>query len=304
MGTPPIYIIVLFIVSVLLCFFVAIDVVQRSYGEQIVPHWLIENILLVLYSFYPFTILFYVLDTMFFGPEKKRETSIYHYGPVLHWGYMLCIAVHFSLLFGVGLSFFKAFGAAFGACLVVPIFAYRIFRPMQVRHAGTERMTPDEVAAVARQHDSFARFLTTAGHARVFVTDNEHRFTEARVCALHRLARPEDPSIIQDTVFEVQVNMRRRRVVEGSEVFQSYLYRLEENGCSVLVLPIQSEDWRPGVPAEIDRVTLEQLRTVPDRFPSLDRYPLPIASRGREAFEVSEEEIRVSGSFVSGTPDT
>ena len=86
------------------------------------------------------------------------------------------------------------------------------------------------------------------------------------------------------------MHMRRKRVVEGSEVFQSYLFRPDEEECAVFVLPIRFDDWQPSEPACIDEATLAQLDTVPTRFPNLDRYPLPVASRNIEAVEVPFEK--------------
>lgn len=263
---------------------------QLSRDVWIVPQWLNESIISILSSFYPFAILFFALNAMFFDPGEKREAGVYDHGQVIHWGFMFCVVVHFYLLFGVGLSLFMAFGLAVGTCIVLPISGYRIFRPMVLRHAETERMSPREVAAIAQHNKPFAHFLQSSPSARVFVTDTEHRYRFARVCALHRYPRPEDPGVVQDTVFEVQVDMRRKRVVEETEVFQTYLYRAEEEGYCALVLPLHWDDWRPGEPRNIDKATLEQLGTVPSRFPRLDRYPLPIASRGREAVEVAVEK--------------
>ncbi|HPA48333.1 MAG TPA: hypothetical protein PK395_21395, partial [bacterium] len=97
---------------------------------------------------------------------------------------------------------------------------------------------------------------------------------------------PQEPPVIQDTVFEVQVDMRRKQVVEGSEVFQTYLFRPEEEKCPVLVLPIRLADWRPGDPSVADKVATANLDAALARFPNLDRYPLPIASRNKEAVEI------------------
>ncbi|MFH1744367.1 MAG: hypothetical protein ABIH23_35640 [bacterium] len=268
---------------------VSVCIIYKFTGLWLYPSWLTQ----ILLSFYPFSILFRLLNDYFFDPLKKREESIYEWGPVLHWGYMLSILVFFCLLFALHFPFVLSFLISVVVCVVLPIVGYQIYRPLQIRYGETERWSAAKIADVAREHKKFQAFLEKAGKARLFVTDTKCQYIYARVCALHRFVLPEDPPVIQDAVFEVQVHMRRKRVVEGSEVFQSYLFRPEEE-CSVFVLPIRFENWKPNDPVNVDRVILEQLDTVPTRFPNLDRYPLPIASRGKEAVEVSIEKTEIA----------
>ncbi len=237
-------------------------------------------------SFFPFFWLFCLLNFMFHDPGRRPRESDYDWVRIVGWGFILCVIVYFYLLFKFNLFGWKGVFLASVPCLLLPGVAYVLLRPLYRRYIHAERMDADRIASIAFEHKPFADFIAVAGKVRIFATDTEKQYRYARVHALHRHIHPQEPPVIQDTVFEVQVDMRRKQVVEGSEVFQTYLFRPEEEKCPVLVLPIRLEDWHPGDPSVADKVATAKLDAALARFPNLDRYPLPIASRNKEAVEI------------------
>ncbi|HOE10492.1 MAG TPA: hypothetical protein PLQ35_00930 [bacterium] len=244
------------------------------------------GILQVLGSIFPIFLLFCLLKIISRDPGKRQTESDYIWVLIISWGFIACIVVYFYLLFRFNLFGWWGLFPARALCLLLPGVAYMLLRPLYRCYIHTDRMDADRIASTAFEHKPFADFVTVAGKVRIFATDTEKQYRHARVHALHRFTHPLEPPVIQDTVFEVQVDMRWKRAVKGSEVFQTYLFRPEEEKCPVLVLPMQLEDWHPGDPSAVDKVSVLKLEGMPERFLNLHRYPLPIASRNKEAVEL------------------
>ena len=265
-------------------------------------HWFLTSGKELFFAFYLFSLLFYTLDMRFgvIGDKFSKEELIHQYeiSRIYHWGFMFAIPAYFALIvwFHKSDSFqnasltglrLLAFVGLSVVCIVIPSIVYGILRPLHRYHGERERLSPKKIVDIAKTNESFSRFVSGNPGSRIFVQNSAHRYRFARVCAAIRESVEGAPDVKQESVLEIQVDMRKKKPVEESEVFQTYLFRPEEEGFSVLVLPTTLADWQSGKTYTIDEPTLARLDTVPPRFPALDRFPLPIASAKKDAIEVA-----------------
>ncbi len=285
----------LLVVTVLLFVF---QFTETNMGE----HWFLTSSKELFFAFYFFALLFYILDMRFgvIGERFSREELIHQYeiSRIYHWGFMFAIVAYFALIVWfhrsdsfeneslTGLRLLSFVGVSV-VSIVIPSIVYGILRPLHKYHGEKERLAPKRIVDIAKTNESFLRFVSENPGSRIFVQDSAHRYRFARVCAAVRESVEGPPDVKQESVLEIQVDMRKKKPVEESEVFQTYLFRPQEEGFSVLVLPATLADWQSGQTYNIDEPTLARLDTVPPRFPALDRYPLPIASAKKEAVEVT-----------------
>jgi len=270
------------------------------------PHWLFTGMKELCFAFYLFSFLFYFLESRFgdAGQKLSKEQRIHEYevSRIYHWGYTFAIPLYFLMIISYHLlpdlfgntssaSFrLLTFGGSAAVCIALPTIGYEILRPLRKYRGEMDRLSPAKIVDIAKSNDLFERFMSENPRARIFVQDLSHRYRFARVCAAARDPLPGLQDAQRESVFEIQIDMRKKKPVEESEVFQRYLFARQEDGFSVLVLPISLADWQAGKTVEIDEVTLARLESVPTRFPDLDVYPLPIASRKSHAVELTGSE--------------
>lgn len=233
-------------------------------------------------SFYVFSILYFLIVHLSIrDPFAKRDAGTIEYAAFKNIAFA-CFSVAFAVsYFGFGVPYFKALGATFVLCLLLPLSLYGWLVRWRWRVAGREAIAPDRVAEIAGDHPDVQRFQEACGVLEVYVTDTKRCNREARCLYLHRKSIPE-MALSLDRCLEVSVDIRRKTAVPKSGLYQAYVHQSGEEGSRALVLAGGPQLPATLAPPVVDAAVVESLRTCLDRFPHLEEAPLPIAVRDVE----------------------
>lgn len=232
--------------------------------------WVFE----IIASMFWFAFLFVFLKRVIFDFTKRR-TLFWNIKPLIVFLFFLHIAVAVFLRFGLQQSIFTAYPFSFALCLVLPLILLPLYVKGRDQYGNIARLSPERIRDIALQSPAASDFLQRYPDCAIYVYNYTHKDLVGTCLLQHRCARPERPNLFEDILLEVLIDFPNRAPFAGKERFIHYLFQPYQDRSIVMELPEQ--DFREIV--TLDEMTLARFDQIINAFPSLDRYPLPIAIR-------------------------
>lgn len=227
-----------------------------------------------------FAMLFVLLKRAVWDITKRRTI----YGNIkwlIIFFFFLHVVLAFILRFELHQSIFTAYPESFAACVVLPLILLPLYQYGVEKYGETARLPSERVFHIALQSGKAKDFVERYPACAVYVYNHSHHDLIGTCLFQHRRKRSERQELYEDILLEVLIDLKKRQPYNGKERYIHYLFQPYQEGSIVMELP----DGESNESNILDETTLERFDQIINSFPSLDRYPLPIAIR-REPFEI------------------
>jgi hypothetical protein len=211
----------------------------------------------------------------------KRRTIYWNIKGLIIFLFFLHIALAFFLRFELHQSIFTAYPESFAACVVLPLILLPLYRYGSDQYGKTVRLPSERICQIAYQSALVRDFMERFPACIVYVYNHSHHDLIGTCLFQHRRIRLEREDLYEDLLLEVLINLKKRQPYAGKERFIHYLFQPYQEGSIVMDLP--DRGWTEN--DVLDEMTLARFDQIVNSFPSLARYPLPIAIR-KEPFEI------------------
>lgn len=180
-----------------------------------------------------------------------------------------------------GVHWIYAYPIPFAVTVIAPVMIARAMLPFWNRRQRQERLSPDEMRAIAKTGELAKKFLHAFPQAKSIPYGGERKNATAFCVFWIRFERAELPGLREDITLEVPVNTRKRQVA-GDGILTRYLFLSADTGTAVHHRPPPIPEELSAAISPLDPFTLDKIGSAMYRHPSLEEAPLPYVTRNRE----------------------
>lgn len=235
-------------------------------------------------TFFVFSFTFYCANTIL-QPFRFRPGHDTDFAPIIRWGLLLFMATVIIGHFGLDWPYISTVVISFLVFILLPLPFTLLFQHFRIRRLNQTRIQPQRIFDVVADDPNVVKFRRAMKDVQIYVTDYHRRNQTAR-CLFHHRYKDTERHLIYDICFEIPVNLNRLTCNSEQSVFQAYAFIPGESGSYVHFFP-EGPELPTLIPTyRLDESEYESLLETPDRFPCLQEFPLPIATRNVPVYRI------------------